>query len=123
MDSHYTHSSIKKGYLIAMELFQSQGHLGYTAIMASTDTMALGIIKAADEFGMSIPEDFSLIGFDNINFSGLPKINLTTIEQPKNAMAAVAVDMLINKITAPAVGYSHRIMEPSLIVRSSCAPV
>ncbi len=123
VDSHYTHSSIKKGHLIAKELFQSQGHLGYTAIMASTDTMALGIIKAADEFGMRIPEDFSLIGFDNISFSGLPKINLTTIEQPKNAMAAVAVDMLVNKITDPAVGYSHRIMEPSLIVRNSCAPI
>ncbi len=123
VDNHYTHSSIKKGYSIAMELFKAQGHLEYTAIMASTDTMALGIIKAADEFGLRIPEDFSLIGFDNINFSSLPKINLTTIEQPKSAMAAVAVDMLIHKINDPAVGYSHRIMEPSLIVRNSCAPL
>ncbi len=123
VDSHYTHSSIKKGYALAAELFRTREHLKYTAIMASTDTMALGIIKAADEFGLRIPQDFSLVGFDNINFSSLPKINLTTIDQPKKAMAAAAVDMLIHKINDPTVGYSHRIMEPTLIVRNSCAPL
>lgn len=119
VDSPYNHSSITKGYAVASQLFKKKSH-SFTAILASTDSMALGVIKAANEAGLSVPEDFSLVGFDNISYSGLPKIELTTVEQPKSAMASVAVDMLINKITDPTAGYSHRILEPSLIIRSSC---
>lgn len=121
IDSHYNSSSINHGYTLACELFRRKRN--YTAMFCSTDTIALGVLQAAEEFKIRIPEDLSLLGFDNISFSALPKINLTTIEQPKDAMAAVAVDMLIEKVRTPSMGYSHKIMIPSLIIRSSCLDI
>ena len=114
-------TSIKYGYQLAKQLFAQEKN--YTAIFAATDTNALGIMQAAEETGLRIPEDISLLGFDNIRDSGLPRINLTTIEQPKKMMASVAVDSLLDKIQSELAGYSHRILLPTLIERSSCAPL
>ena len=113
-------TSIKYGYQLAKQLFIQERN--YTAIFAATDTNALGIMQAAEERGIRIPEDISLLGFDNIRDSGLPRIELTTIEQPKKMMASVAVDSLLDKIQSELSGYSHRILMPTLIERSSCAP-
>lgn len=120
---HNTFSSttIKYGYQLAMQLFAQERH--YTAIFAATDTNALGILQAAEELGLRIPEDLSLLGFDNIRDSGLPRIQLSTIEQPKKMLASVAVDTLLDKIQNELSGYSHRILSPALIERTSCAPL
>ena len=117
----FSASSIKYGYQLAKQLFSQERR--YTAIFASTDTNALGVMQAAEEIGLRIPRDLSLLGFDNIRDSGLPRIELTTIEQPKKMLASVAVDTLLDKIQNDLTGYSHRILSPALIERSSCAPV
>lgn len=117
-NSSLTFSSIEAGYQLAKHVFQKP--FPYTAIFAATDSLALGVMKAADEAGLRIPEDVSLLGFDNITYTSLPKINLTTVDQPKKTMAAMAVDVLLDKINDPNVGYSHRILTPSLVERSSC---
>ena len=117
----FSASSIKYGYQLAKQLFSQERR--YTAIFAATDTNALGVMQAAEEIGLRIPKDLSLLGFDNIRDSGLPRIELTTIEQPKKMLASVAVDTLIDKIQDEQTGYSHRILTPALIERSSCAPV
>ena len=114
----FSSTSIKYGYQQALQLFQQER--GYTAIFAATDTNALGIMQAAEELGISIPGDISLLGFDNIRDSGLPRIDLSTIEQPKKLLASVAVDTLLDKITNELSGYSHRIISPALIERASC---
>jgi LacI family transcriptional regulator len=111
-------SSIEQGYTLARELFSSP--CPYTAIFAASDTTALGVMKAADEAGIVIPRDLSLIGFDNIAYSVLSRINLTTIEQPFTAMASSAVDTLIRTIEDPAFGYSYIILAPTLIKRGTC---
>jgi len=117
----FSSSSIKYGYQLAKQLFAQERR--YTAIFAATDTNALGIMQAAEEISLRIPQDLSLLGFDNIHDSGLPRIELTTIEQPKKMLASVAVDTLIDKIQNELTGYSHRILSPMLIERSSCAAV
>lgn len=117
----FSSSSIKYGYQLAKQLFSQKR--SYSAIFAATDTNALGIMQAAEEIGLRIPEDLSLLGFDNIRDSGLPRIELSTIEQPKKMLAAVAVDTLIDKIQNELTGYSHRILSPTLIERASCAPL
>lgn len=114
-------SSTETGYMLAKKFFSSSPH--HTAIFAATDTIALGIIKAADELGISIPKDFSLIGFDNISFAGLSRINLTTINQPLPEMASTAVDMLIDMIQNPLASYSHQVLAPTLIKRGTCLSV
>ncbi len=117
----FSSSSIKYGYQLAKQLFAQERC--YTAIFAATDTNALGVMQAAEEISLRIPEDLSLLGFDNIHDSGLPRIELTTIEQPKKMLASVAVDTLIDKIQNELTGYSHRILSPTLVERSSCAPL
>lgn len=117
-NSEYPRSSIENGYQMAKDLFSRS--IDYTAIFASTDSNALGILKAADELGIAIPDRLSLIGFDNIPSTALPRINLTTIEQPKKAMAVQALDMLLDKIERGTQGYVHQIMMPSLIKRGTC---
>ena len=117
-NSEFARSSIEYGYQMAKDLFAQP--IDYTAIFASTDSNALGILKAADELGIKIPDQLSLIGFDNIPSTALPRIDLTTIEQPKRAMAVQAVDMLLDKIERGTQGYVHQIMSPSLIQRGTC---
>lgn len=118
VDSPSDDTTIEIGYSLALPLFQNPR--GFTAIFANADTLALGVLQAADECGVQIPDDCSLLGFDNIRYSELPKINLTTIEQPKEAMAMIATDMLLEKIQNEYEAYSHRILAPTLIERSSC---
>lgn len=119
-DNIFSNTSIKYGYQLAKQLFAQERK--YTAIFAATDTNALGIMKAAEELGIRIPEDISLLGFDNIRDSGLPRINLSTIEQPQKMLASVAVDTLLDKIQNELSGYSHRVLSTSLIERASCMP-
>ncbi len=116
----FSSSSIKYGYQLAKQLFAQERD--YTAIFASTDTNALGILQAAEEIGLKIPEELSLLGFDNIHDSGLPRINLTTVEQPMKMLASVAVDVLLDKVQNELEGYTHRILMPTLVERSSCLP-
>lgn len=121
LDSNYKQSSIQAGYELARHVFS--GKLDFTAIFAAADSLALGVYAAAEEAGVRIPEDISLIGFDNILYSDLPRIHLTTIEQPKKTMAIAAVDILCEKLNDDASGYSHRILTPTLVVRSSCRDI
>ena len=117
-NSEFTRSSINNGYQLAKELFAKP--IDYSAIFASTDSNALGVLKAADDARISIPGQLSLIGFDNISSTALPRIELTTMEQPKRDMAVQAVDMLRDKIENGTQGYVHQILLPTLIKRSTC---
>ncbi len=118
-DSEFSFSSIENGYTMAKQFF-SQNYK-FTAIFAASDTLALGIIKAADELGLQIPKDFSLLGFDNISTSGLPRIMLTTIEQPTATIAEAVIDLIIKRLKSPEnATYTHQTFRPKLIKRLSC---
>ena len=120
-DNPFPNTSIKYGYQLAKQLLVQERK--FTAIFASTDTNALGIMQATEEMGLQIPQDFSLLGFDNIRDSGLPRIELTTIEQPMKMLASVAVHTLLEKVQNELAGYTHRILTPTLIKRSSCREI
>lgn len=111
-------SSIEIGYELAkIELAKS---FPYTAVFASTDSIAIGLQQAAREQNIRIPEDISLLGFDNIRLTSLPQIDLTTVAQPKEEMAVRAVRMLLNKIEKKTAPRTHEIIAPTLIERGSC---
>ena len=81
-------------------------------------------MQAADEFGISIPDDLSLLGFDNIIYSSLPKITLSTIDQRKSLLAEATVDILTQIIESDERDeFTHRMIRPALIRRSSCASI
>ena len=117
-EGSFPRSSVAGGYELARELFTKP--LDYTAILASTDSNALGILRAADELGIRVPEQLSLMGFDNIASAAMPRIDLTTVEQSKREMALQAVEILLDKIERGTQGYVHQILMPSLVKRSSC---
>lgn len=116
--SNYSRSSREVGYAMAGEYFSHKN--AETAILCAADMLAIGVMHAAYEAGIRIPKDISLMGFDNISFSALPQIDLTTINQPTQQMAISAVDMLLDRIKSPESEHSKLILPPSLIVRKSC---
>lgn len=119
LENSDNHSSIDNGVLIGRKLFAQ--HSDCTAIFAATDSLALGIMRAADEAGRQIPHDVSLLGFDNIVYGTLPKIDLTTIDQRKEHMATAAVDMLRELMENDAENaYIHKMIRPELLVRKTC---
>jgi len=92
-----------------------------TAIFATNDYMALGTYQAIVEEGMKIPEDMALIGFNDIEFTSMKGIELTTIGQKKYEMGALAVKTLVERIEGKKVGPSKEIvLEPELIIRKTC---
>ena len=89
-----------------------------TAIFASNDQMAMGVYEVAHELGLRIPEDLSLIGFDNISESKY--LGLTTVDQFIFEMGYVATQMLIKIINGIPLEDQTYKMQTQLIVRSSC---
>src|SRR5690625_7473544 len=69
-----------------------------TAVFASSDTMALGAIKAIRDAGLSVPKDISMVGFDDIELAQHITPALTTIRQNKELMGRRAADILINQM-------------------------
>ena len=92
-----------------------------TAIFATNDYMALGTYQAIVEEGMQIPEDMALVGFNDIEFTSMKGIELTTIGQKKYEMGAMAVKTLVERIEGRKTGPSvETILEPELIIRKTC---
>ena len=89
-----------------------------TAIFASNDQMAIGVYQVAEERGIQIPDDLSVVGFDNITESKY--MGLTTVDQFISEMGFVATQMLIKLINSePLVSQTYR-MQTRLVIGSSC---
>jgi len=91
------------------------------AIFAASDNIALGVMDAAGELGLNIPEDLAIVGFDDTDFSSNLKIRLTTVSQRKYEMGERGVQILIDLIESQQPDYINKIvLEPRLIIRESC---
>ncbi len=92
-----------------------------TAIFSTNDYMALGTYQALLEEGVRIPEEIALVGFNDIEFSSMRGIELTTVGQKKYEMGALAVKKLVERIEGDRTGSSREvILEPELIIRRTC---
>ncbi len=93
-----------------------------TAILAQDDNMALGVREAAFASGIQIPEDLALVGFNDISFSSLTGIELTTVSQDQHAMGMTSAQLLINKLQhLDRPGISNQIVvETKLVIRKTC---
>jgi LacI family transcriptional regulator len=91
------------------------------AIFAASDHIALGVMDAAGELGLKIPQDLAIVGFDDTNFSANSYIRLTTVSQRKYEMGERGVQTLIDLIESQQSDYINKIvLEPRLIIRESC---
>ncbi len=106
-----------KGYVAAIELLQLPDPP--TAIFASNDVMAFGAMEAAREFGKKIPDDISIIGFDDIPQAAQVHPPLTTIRQPLEEMGRRAVRMLLEIIENPERPVEKIELPTELVVRES----
>jgi DNA-binding LacI/PurR family transcriptional regulator len=95
-----------------------------TAVVAFADILAIGAIRAVRDVGLRVPEDVSVVGFDDIPPSAFLHPSLTTVVMPKWEMGKRATDVLMTRIQEGAVGQSaHRVILPTtLIVRESTGP-
>jgi DNA-binding LacI/PurR family transcriptional regulator len=95
-----------------------------TAVFASYDTMAQGALKAISEHGLKVPEDISIVGFDNIRESAYFSVPLTTVAPPVIDMGEIAVSTLLHKIEKKERSLVQYIsLKPRIIVRNSTANV
>lgn len=94
-----------------------------SAVFAINNPMSLGVMAAIKERGLRIPEDISVIGFDDAPWSGLLNPPLTTIAQPTDALGTAAARLLLDRIAGGNTGIAHHlVMQPHLIERASTAP-
>lgn len=94
-----------------------------TAVFVCNDLMCIGALSAAHEAGVRVPQDMSLIGFDDIELARFTSPALTTIAQPKHRIGVAAVDMLLERIQGGRVQARQVLLQPALIVRNSTAGI
>lgn len=92
-----------------------------TAIFAANDVTAIATITVAGELGLRVPEDVSVVGFDNIPESALSTPSLTTVEQPIKEMGRTAVHVLVKLIRGETVDPTHVTLATRLLIRGSTA--
>jgi DNA-binding LacI/PurR family transcriptional regulator len=95
---------------------------GVTGIICASDPLALGAFRAVRRLGMSVPEDVSVVGFDDSAFMNCTNPPLTTVRQPIEAMGRTAVTLLVSQIEGASVTAEELLFEPELVVRGSTAP-
>ena len=96
---------------------------GCTAICCGSDIMALGVIRAARQRGLRVPEDVSVVGFDDSPLMAFVDPPLTTLRQPVREMALVAVRGLLDEIGGMEGSHTELVFRPELVVRGSTGPV
>lgn len=98
------------------------GRVRPTAVFACNDWMAVGTLYAAQVLGLKVPDDLSVVGFDNIAISEIAMPKLTTVDQNMQKLGNAAAEHLYSKIKNPDSITSRFILDTKLIVRESCAP-
>lgn len=92
-----------------------------TAVFCHNDTMAIGALQAAKKSGFRVPDDLSIIGFDDITFAQYCDPPLTTIAQPRYDIGYQAMLMMLDRLRGHQVRVGSRLLETELVVRQSVA--
>ena len=114
------------GYIAAQKILSNKKP--FTALFAFNDVAAIGAIRAIQEAGLRVPEDVSVLGFDDIYSAAFHNPALTTIRQPLFEMGSLAAKTLLERVSKNPPNNDAAIpqtltVEPTLIVRQSTAPV
>lgn len=110
--------SLEGGQAAANRLLEQ----GVTGIVCASDPLALGAIRAARRRGLRVPQDVSVVGFDDSAFMNCTEPPLSTVRQPIEAMGRAAVELLCSQIQGAQSHPGELLFEPELVVRGSTAP-
>lgn len=110
-----------EGYAFGRKLLESG--IGFTSLFAFNDVSAIGAMRAFLDAGLRVPEDVSVVGFDDIQSSAFLNPSLTTVRQPLREMGQLAARNLLERLAADDDHSSARLtVEPELVVRGSTGP-
>lgn len=114
--------SAESGYAATLDLMKARPRT--TAIFAGNDTIALGIIGALSSMGLSVPEDVSVIGYDDLPFAAYTAPALTTVRMDADAQGRMAAEMMVKRLRDGAGdgGVQHALIS-QFVKRGSTAPV
>lgn len=109
-----------EGYAFGKKLLGRR--VSFTALFAFDDASAIGAIRAFLDAGLRVPEDVSVVGFDDIQTAAYHNPRLTTVRQPLREMGRIAARVLLERIDTPGRQDSFVVVDPELIVRDSTGP-
>jgi DNA-binding LacI/PurR family transcriptional regulator len=115
----HTLFSVEGGQAAAVALLDR----GCTGIICGSDMMALGVVRAARDRGLRVPQDVSVVGYDDSPLIPFTDPPLTTVRQPVHAMASAAVGALLEELGGNPVQRTEYVFQPELVVRGSTAQV
>jgi DNA-binding LacI/PurR family transcriptional regulator len=113
--------SARSGYELGRELLDGSGAAGPapTAVFVANDQMALGLLRAAHESGCTLPQDLSVVGFDDIPEAAYFTPPLTTVRQDFAEVGQRALHLMLQRIADPAGPSTHETVPPELVLRAS----
>ncbi|HTW81780.1 MAG TPA: LacI family DNA-binding transcriptional regulator [Terracidiphilus sp.] len=114
-------SSPELGYPVVQQLLAARHP--FTALVAFNDISAIGAIRALKDINLRVPEDVSVIGFDDIKAAAFTLPRLTTINQPLEEIGRIATQSLLNRIHNTVPPRDEITVDPELVVRESTGPV
>jgi len=124
-DAFDPNSGFEGGMRLTEELLQKRKK--FTALLAFDDLTALGAIRALTKAGVKVPEQCSVIGFDDVALSALSAPSLTTVRQPLEVMGNLAVNIIMEGVTAAQEkrdwNITHQRVAPELVIRESTSAI
>ncbi|WP_243063277.1 LacI family DNA-binding transcriptional regulator [Humibacter sp. RRB41] len=110
--------SLEAGQAAAARLLRT----GVTAIVCASDPLALGVIRAVRRAGLRVPEDVSVVGYDDSALMGCVEPPLTTVRQPIEPMGRMVMELLTAQMSGERPAVDEFLFEPELVVRASTGP-
>jgi LacI family transcriptional regulator len=92
-----------------------------TAVVTAIDLIAFGLLQALLQYGVRVPGDISLVGYDDVPFGKQLSVPLTSVRRPHYEMGAMAAKLLLAAVSGDPLPRRHVVFDPELVVRSSTA--
>lgn len=93
-----------------------------SAVFCANDLLALGVLQGLTRQRARVPDDFALVGYDDIDFAAAAAVPLSSVRQPRQQLGREAAELLIDEMKNPEHRHTRRIFEPDLVVRESSRP-